>query len=90
MDSTLDQRFEEYFFEGKASHVGSSLMSAIVSANPKFGRFGNARLPLAHQSLQGWKRLTPGFPRLPEPEEFWALLALVPTLRGQRRLAQAR
>ena len=77
LDSLLSNHFEKMFFNGIQSTHGAKLLAGIVHHVPRYGKQGDRHLPNAWRCLKGWRRLTPGRSRRPEPLKLWAGIANV-------------
>jgi len=63
--------------------VGSRLIAALSCVRPELGRPRDLQIPRAKQALRWWKRLAPGFSRLPLPWEVVCGLAMLMFSEGQ-------
>ena len=61
---------------GLAGFSSRRLLAALCYIRPALGRPKDMMTPLAKQALRGWKRLAPGFSRLPLAWEMIAGLAM--------------
>jgi integrase len=87
IDAGLTAYMDAHYFKGFQAHVGETLMSAFIDANPGFAKYGSRRTPRAWRALRAWRRLTPSRSRRPWPLLVWAAIAVTLTLRGFRDMA---
>ena len=87
LDAALDLWMTENYVDAKESWEGSHMLAALEWHDPRYGRQGDLRLPLAHQALKGWRRLAPGHSRLPLPAQVVAMLAMRFAVIGRRDMA---
>lgn len=87
IDKALVTYMDHHYFKGFQSHLGETVMSAFIDANPSFGKYGVRRTPRSWRALRAWRRLTPSRSRRPWPLFVWAALAVTLVLRGFRDMA---
>ena len=75
IDDALAGYFDECYFLGQQPSVGERVLAGIMDDMPRFGRFGDLKIPLSWRSLRGWRRLTPPRSRKPLPWPVWAAIA---------------
>ncbi|CAK0866522.1 unnamed protein product, partial [Prorocentrum cordatum] len=88
---TIDACLVHYFISlclmGEQASTGMYVAVAVNHFYPKYGRLGASSLPRVWKALKGWKRLTPGRSRMPEPLIIWCALMHGLVLQGQRMMA---
>ena len=87
LDNALATYFEGCFFRGIQSSTGAKILGGIMHRYPRYGKLGDARLPKAWRALRGWRKLTPGRSRRPEPLMLWCGLANALILDGKMGMA---
>jgi len=83
LDEKLSAYFERSFFGGVQATWGAKLLAGLMHRHPQYGRYGRSQIPRAWRSLRGWRRLTPGRSRRPEPLMVWAGIANLLVREGQ-------
>jgi len=75
LDGALSAWMEEAFLEGEQPEMGARLEAAAKFFRPNFGKGGTSRLPLARQTLRGWRRRNPAHVRPLLPFEVVLLIS---------------
>ena len=83
VDTALSGYFEERFFAGDHATRGMKIVASLMHNEPDYSKFGTSRLPKTWKALKGWRKLTPGRSRRPEPLRVWAGLANAMARKGQ-------
>jgi len=87
-DTQIDEKLVKYceslFFSGYQASRGMKLLAGMMHRWPGFSRTGHRTLPRSWKGLKGWKKLTPGRSRRPEPRWLWCALANTLGLMGRR------
>ncbi|CAK0908876.1 unnamed protein product, partial [Prorocentrum cordatum] len=87
LDVCIVHYFTTLYLEGEQASTGMYVAAAVNHFSPKYGRLGASALPRMWKALKGWKMLTPGRARMPEPLSIWCALMHGLVLRNQRMMA---
>jgi hypothetical protein len=82
LDLAMVEFMNAGFLDGDGGYVGSRLLAALSYIRPELGRPCDMGVHRAKQALRGWKRLAPGFSRLPLPWEVVAGVAMLMLSEG--------
>jgi len=86
-DDLIARWITNQFAEGEESFRGSYMIAAVAWKEPRYGKWGSDKLPLARQCLASWKTLSPGLTRLPFASGLVDGLAMQVHLIGGWRMA---
>ena len=82
VDVNLVAYMDVLYFQGNHSWRGQRLMAGLMFADGGSSKRGSRSLPRAWRALRGWKLLTPGRSRQPQPWCFWMGVAAILSRMG--------